>query len=92
MLVQLNNTWIESDHVIAVRESPLDEDQTCVWCIGQSATDGAFLIDLPIDDVIERLQAIAQHALAVRLLEEVESDTIANDGSASLSTTASLRD
>jgi hypothetical protein len=37
--------------------------------------DSGYLIDMPIDDVIERLQSIAHHELAAQLLDELESET-----------------
>ena len=75
MLIDLNGTWIDSDHVIAVREVP--KHKTNVWCTGQSAVDGAFLIDMECADVIEALNAVQMHKLAEQLLEDMESDPTA---------------
>jgi hypothetical protein len=77
MLVQLGEYWINSEHVTAIRESTVDESQTCVWVIGASTVDGAFLIDLPVEDVVEAVNAVQVQTLAERLLEDVESDSAA---------------
>jgi hypothetical protein len=74
MLVQLDNTWINSEHVTAVRESSLDDSKTCIWVIGASTVDGAFLVDMECADVIEALNSVQMHALAETLLADLESE------------------
>jgi hypothetical protein len=75
MWINLNDIWVNSDHVAVVRESGLDSDQTVLFTTGQSAMDSGYLIDMPIEDVIEQLQSIAHHELAAQLLDELESET-----------------
>jgi hypothetical protein len=57
MLIELtDDLWIESDNVTAVRRSTLDEDQTILFCVGQSAIDGGFTVDRPLEEVVEALK------------------------------------
>jgi hypothetical protein len=72
MLILLGEHWIESDHVIAVKSA--SKTKTNVWCTGQSAVDGGFLVDEDEDSVIERLKCVQEHALAERILGELEAD------------------
>lgn len=76
MLIELADYWIESTQVVAVRESSLDSDQTCVWTVGANAESGAFLIDLPVEEVIEALNASHMQAVAERLLEDAEAERL----------------
>lgn len=74
MLIELDDDlWIESDNVTAVRRSTLDEDQTIVFCVGQSATDGGFLIDQPLEEVVETLKQARYMSIAVDLEAEEQS-------------------
>jgi hypothetical protein len=75
MLILLGEHWIESDHVIAVKS--VSKTQTNIWCTGQSALDGAFLVDEDEDSVIERLKGIQEHALAERILNDLENERAA---------------
>jgi hypothetical protein len=72
MLIDFNGVYVESSLVAVVR--PVNGDQTAIFTAGQSAVDGGHLIDLPCDEVIERLQEIQAHAFAERLLQEIEAD------------------
>lgn len=83
MLINLNGVYVESSLAAVVRESSLDPDQTIIFTSGQSAIDGGHLIDMPIDDVIERLCAVESQALAARLLEEIETETDLSSSSSS---------
>jgi hypothetical protein len=80
LLIELGDYWIETSHVIAVKSA--SKTKTSVWCIGQNAESGAFLIDEPIDDVIERLHTIQNHAFAEQLLDELEAERVAGVESA----------
>jgi len=90
MLVQVGDYWINSDHVTAVRESTLDDSQTCVWVIGSSAVDGAFLIDMECADVIEALNTVQMHELAEQLLADMEAEREGRPGHISAETWDSL--
>jgi hypothetical protein len=75
VLIELGDYWIESDHVIAVKSA--SKTQTNIWCTGQSACDGAFLVDEDEDSVIERLKGLQEHALAERILNDLENERVA---------------
>jgi len=72
MLIELDNCWVETTLVAVVRASGLNSDQTVIFTSGQDAASAGHLIDLPVEDVIERLQVIQRHELARQLLEEIE--------------------
>lgn len=73
MIIDLESVYVETEHVAVVRASGLDDEQTVIFTVGQSAIDSGFLIDLPCEEVIERLQTVQHHELAKRLLEKMES-------------------
>ena len=72
MLIELDNCWVETTLVAVVRAAGIDSDQTVIFTSGQDAASAGHLIDMPIEDVIERLQVIQRHELARQLLEEIE--------------------
>lgn len=78
MLVRVGEYWLNPDAVAAVKESSLDADKTCIWVTGASAVDGALLIDLPVEEVVELLNAAQVRALADSLLEDLETSASAN--------------
>lgn len=72
MLIELDDDlWIESENVTAVRPSTLDDDQTVVFCIGQSSLDGGFVVDRPLEEVVEALKT-AKYMEMVKDLETEE--------------------
>jgi hypothetical protein len=75
MIVELAGVYVESSLVAVIRESSLGSEQTVLFTAGQDSTTGGHLIDMPIDDVIERLQSIAHHELARQLLDEVDTES-----------------
>jgi len=70
--MDFNGVYVESSLVAVVR--PVSDDQTVIFTAGQSAADGGHLIDLPCEEVIERLQQVQAHTFASQLLAEVEAD------------------
>lgn len=58
--LQLGEHHFNPDEIAVVRASSLDEDQTIVYITGQSAVADGFLVDLPVDEVLE---AIDKHWL-----------------------------
>lgn len=72
MLIDLNGIYVESSLVAVVRESALDSGQTVVFTAGQSAMDAGHLIDMPCEEVVERLRQLQMHALAEGLLEDMD--------------------
>jgi hypothetical protein len=73
MWIDLEGVWINTEHAAVVRESSLDSDQTVLFTAGQDSTSGGHLIDMPVEEVIERLQTIARHALAAEILDDLDS-------------------
>jgi hypothetical protein len=47
----LDDLVIDADKITAIR--PADKGKTNVWVIGQSAIDGAFLIDMKFEEVLK---------------------------------------
>lgn len=72
MLIQFDSVYVESTLVAIVR--PTSGDHTVIFTAGQSAIDSGHLIDLPIEEVVSRLQQVQAHEFAAGLLEEIESD------------------
>ncbi|HXN71567.1 MAG TPA: hypothetical protein VN861_03325 [Candidatus Acidoferrales bacterium] len=76
MIVDLNGIYVEHSLVAVIRESSLDSDQTVIFTPGQSAIDGGHLIDMPVEEVIEALNASHMQAIAERLLEDAEAERL----------------
>lgn len=77
MLIFLDPYYIESRHVIAVRPSGLDSGHTCLWCIGQDADHGGFLVKMRCEDVIVELDEAGGEVYPntpERLLAEVDAE------------------
>jgi len=73
MYVALSDYWFQSSHIVAVKSA--SKDQSIVFCVGHSPVDGGFLIDEPIDDVMERLQmAAAMENAKIEIPEESDQD------------------
>lgn len=71
MLIELDDDLsVETDNVTAVRRSTLDDDQCVVFCVGQSAVDGGFLVNLPYDEVTKMLREARYMAIAADLEAE----------------------
>jgi hypothetical protein len=71
MLIDLEGVYVETTLVAVVRASGLNSDQTVIFTSGQDAASAGHLIDMPVEDVIERLQVIQRHEFARQLLEEI---------------------
>lgn len=65
MLLELGDHWIEHSLITCIKQA--DEETTSVWLVGQSAVDGAFLVDLPFDKVMELYQEACYQRAARRL-------------------------
>ena len=62
--IKLGDIHFDSDNIVAVRPSGLLDATTVVYTRGQSAVDGGFTVNEPIDAVLERLaEARLQEAL-----------------------------
>ena len=73
MLIDLEGVYVETTLVAVVR--PAGDDQTVIFTSGQDAASAGHLIDLPVEEVVERLREIQNHEFAERLLAEIEGDT-----------------
>ena len=78
--VQLGDTNFDLDSIVAVRNN--GSGQTLLWTIGQSAVDGNFLLDIPYDEVMDKLEDAEMMRLAAqleteRILENGGSNTVA---------------
>ena len=67
MLLELGEYYIELSHITCLR--PAGRYHTSVWVTGQSAVDGAFLVDLPIDEVLELIQEGRLTQVAIELAQ-----------------------
>ena len=61
MWIDIDGSKFNTDHIACIRpvdaDSDNDDDDQCViFMTGQSAMDGGFLIDLPLDEVFEAVQ------------------------------------
>ena len=72
MLIDFDGVYVESDLVAVVRS--VSDSQTVIFTAGQSATDAGHLIDMPCEEVVERLRAVQAHALGMDLLADIEAD------------------
>ncbi len=68
MLIRLGDAFFELEHIAVVRASPLNKKkQSIIFPLGASALDGGFLIDCPIDDVLETIAQARMDAIAYEL-------------------------
>lgn len=51
--IEIGDIVINVEKILAYRAA--GESHTIIWCDGQSATDGGFLVDIPIEGVTEAL-------------------------------------
>lgn len=72
-LIQLGDYYFNLERIAAFRASTLDKDQTIVFTQGQSAADAGFLVDLPVDEVLEELEKarLIEVGLSTELQEDV---------------------
>ena len=55
-LIQLGDYYFNLEAISAFRKSFHDDEQTVLFTSGQDATSAGFLIELPIEDVLEELE------------------------------------
>ena len=69
MLIKIGDDYFNTLLIAAIR--PIDDgDQTNIFIAGQSATDGGFLLDVPIDEVIEIVQNARLIEIADMMVDE----------------------
>jgi len=79
MFLYLDNLFINTDHVTAVRPVDDGEEQSILFMTGQSAMDGGFLLDLPMDEVVAILSDAQLVAIAQMMEEGHGSDDESTD-------------
>jgi len=79
MFLYLDNLFINTDHVTAVRPVGDGEEQSILFMTGQSAVDGGFLIDLPMDEVVTTLRDAQLIAIAQMMEDGHGTDTGSTD-------------
>jgi len=84
--VQLDDTNFDLDSIVAVRDA--GDGHTSLWTIGQSATDGNFLLDVPYDEVMDKLE----DAEMMRLASQLETERILENGGSNIGATPTVNE
>ena len=69
MWVDINGSKFNTDNLVAIRPVDDGDEQCVIFTSGQSATDGGFLIDLPLDEVFSLIQQARLMEIAGMLAE-----------------------
>jgi len=80
MWVKLGDTYFETDLIAAVRPAGLGKDSsaTIIHTAGQSAVDSGYLIEMPIEKVMDKLRDARLDEIAEMIMAEHEAEEEAN--------------
>jgi hypothetical protein len=85
--IDIDGSKFNTDNLTAVRPVDGDDEQCVVFAVGQSAVDGGFLIDMPLDEVFSIIQSARLMEIAGMMNDadnesnESESELEPDDGS-----------
>lgn len=74
MWIDLDGSKFNITHAAVLRPVDDGEDQCVLFTAGQSATDGGFLIDLPLDEAFELIQTARLQELAEMMVDSDRSE------------------
>ncbi len=72
MFIKLGNAFFESDLIAVVRAN--GKKQTIIFTAGQPAVDGRFLINLPVEEVLDRIENARLNEIALRLAQAADEE------------------
>lgn len=70
-IIQFLDHYFNYDHISVIKKA---DDKTVIFTSGQSAIDGGFLIDLPVEEVLEFLEEARLTRAALKLDDGEKSD------------------
>lgn len=72
MFIRIGDDYFNTELIACVRPTP-DDDQTVIFTAGQSAVDQGFLVDLPVEEVLQSIQQA--RLLELTSMMEAEDET-----------------